>query len=37
MRRPKITSILEIHRKDSRVIAGRAEFAKGSPANVNGL
>ncbi|HEX7836386.1 MAG TPA: MmgE/PrpD family protein [Kofleriaceae bacterium] len=29
----KMTSILQIHLKDGRVIAGRAEFAKGSPAN----
>ena len=29
----KMTSILKIHLKDGRVIAGRAEFAKGSPAN----
>ena len=27
------TSILKIHMKDGRVIAGRADFAKGSPAN----
>ncbi len=29
----KMTSILQIQLKDGRVIAGRAEFAKGSPAN----
>ena len=29
----KMTSILKIHLKDGRVISGRAEFAKGSPAN----
>src|SRR5882762_1046103 len=29
----KMTSILKIHLKDGRVIAGRADFAKGSPAN----
>ena len=29
----KMTSILKIHLKDGRVITGRAEFAKGSPAN----
>jgi 2-methylcitrate dehydratase PrpD len=29
----KMTSILKIHLKDGRVIAGRAEFGKGSPAN----
>jgi 2-methylcitrate dehydratase PrpD len=28
----KMTSILKIHLKDGRVIAGRADFAKGSPA-----
>jgi len=28
-----MTSILKIHLKDGRVIAGRAEFGKGSPAN----
>jgi len=29
----KMTSILKIHLKDGRVIQGRADFAKGSPAN----
>ena len=29
----KMTSVLKIHMKDGRVITGRAEFAKGSPAN----
>ena len=29
----KMTSILKIHLKDGRVINGRADFAKGSPAN----
>jgi 2-methylcitrate dehydratase PrpD len=29
----KMTSIIKIHMKDGKVIAGRAEFAKGSPAN----
>jgi 2-methylcitrate dehydratase PrpD len=29
----KMTSILKIHLKDGKVIAGRADFAKGSPAN----
>lgn len=29
----KMTSILKIHLKDGRVLTGRAEFAKGSPAN----
>jgi 2-methylcitrate dehydratase PrpD len=29
----KMTSLLKIHLKDGRVIAGRAEFAKGSPTN----
>jgi 2-methylcitrate dehydratase PrpD len=29
----KMTSILKIHFKDGRVIVGRADFAKGSPAN----
>jgi 2-methylcitrate dehydratase PrpD len=29
----KMTSILKIHLKDGRVIPGRADFAKGSPAN----
>jgi 2-methylcitrate dehydratase PrpD len=29
----KMTSILKIHLKDGRVIAGHADFAKGSPAN----
>ena len=29
----KMTSILRIHLKDGRLISGRAEFAKGSPAN----
>jgi 2-methylcitrate dehydratase PrpD len=29
----KMTSILKIHLRDRRVITGRAEFAKGSPAN----
>jgi 2-methylcitrate dehydratase PrpD len=28
-----MTSILKIHLKDGKVLAGRAEFAKGSPAN----
>jgi 2-methylcitrate dehydratase PrpD len=29
----KMTSLLKIHLKDGRVIAGRADFAKGSPSN----
>jgi len=29
----KMTSILKVHLKDGRVIPGRADFAKGSPAN----
>ena len=29
----KMTSILKIHLKDGKVLTGRAEFAKGSPAN----
>jgi 2-methylcitrate dehydratase PrpD len=29
----KMTSILKITRKDGSVLSGRAEFAKGSPAN----
>src|SRR5213082_1948653 len=29
----KMTSILKIHLRDGRVITGRADFAKGSPAN----
>ena len=29
----KMTSILKIHLKDGRLIAGRADFAKGSPAD----
>ena len=29
----KMTSIIKIHLKDSRVISGRAQFAKVSPAN----
>jgi 2-methylcitrate dehydratase PrpD len=29
----KMTSLLKIHLKDGRIITGRAEFAKGSPAN----
>jgi 2-methylcitrate dehydratase PrpD len=29
----KMTSLLKIHVKDGRIINGRAEFAKGSPAN----
>lgn len=29
----KMTSLLKIHLKDGRVIAGRADFAKGSPAD----
>ena len=29
----KMTSLLKIHLKDGRVITGRAEFGKGSPAN----
>src|SRR5216683_4989323 len=29
----KMTSLLRIHLKDGRVITGRADFAKGSPAN----
>ncbi len=29
----KMTSILKIHMKDGRVIAGKADFAKGSPSN----
>jgi 2-methylcitrate dehydratase PrpD len=28
-----MTSILKVHLKDGRVVAGRADFAKGSPAN----
>jgi hypothetical protein len=28
-----MTSILKIHLKDGKVITGRADFAKGSPAN----
>jgi 2-methylcitrate dehydratase PrpD len=28
-----MTSILKIHMKDGKVFSGRAEFAKGSPAN----
>ena len=28
-----MTSILRIHLKDGKVLSGRAEFAKGSPAN----
>ena len=29
----KMTSILKIHLKDGKVITGRADFAKGSPAD----
>ena len=29
----KMTSIIKIHMKDGRTISGRAEFAKGHPAN----
>jgi 2-methylcitrate dehydratase PrpD len=29
----KMTSLLKIHLKDGRVLAGRGDFAKGSPAN----
>ncbi len=29
----KMTSLLKVHMKDGRVLTGRAEFAKGSPAN----
>ena len=29
----KMTSLLKIHLRDGRVITGRADFAKGSPAN----
>lgn len=29
----KMTSLVKIHLKDGRVLAGRADFAKGSPAN----
>ena len=29
----KMTSLIKIHMKDGQVISGRAEFAKGSPAN----
>ncbi len=29
----KMTSLLKVHLKDGRVFSGRAEFAKGSPAN----
>ena len=29
----KMTSILKIHMKDGRALTGRAQFAKGSPAN----
>ena len=29
----KMTSLLKVHLKDGRVLTGRAEFAKGSPAN----
>jgi len=29
----KMTSILKVHMKDGRVLSGRAQFAKGSPAN----
>ncbi len=29
----KMTSILKVHLKDGRVLSGRAQFAKGSPAN----
>jgi 2-methylcitrate dehydratase PrpD len=29
----KMTSIVKIHLKDGKVLSGRAEFAKGSPAN----
>lgn len=29
----KMTSLIRIHMKDGRVISGRAQFAKGSPAN----
>jgi 2-methylcitrate dehydratase PrpD len=29
----KMTSIIKIHMKDGKILSGRAEFAKGSPAN----
>jgi 2-methylcitrate dehydratase PrpD len=29
----KMTTIIDIHMKDGRVISGRADFGKGSPAN----
>ena len=29
----KMTSLLKIHLKSGKVLSGRAEFAKGSPAN----
>lgn len=29
----KMTSIINVHMKDGRVLTGRAQFAKGSPAN----
>ena len=29
----KMTSLIKIHLKDGKVVSGRAEFAKGSPAN----
>jgi 2-methylcitrate dehydratase PrpD len=29
----KMTSLLKIHLKDDRIITGRADFGKGSPAN----
>jgi 2-methylcitrate dehydratase PrpD len=29
----KMTSLLKVHLKDGRVLSGRADFAKGSPAN----
>jgi len=29
----KMTTILDVHLKDGRTISGRADFAKGSPAN----
>jgi len=29
----KMTSLIQIHLKDGRILAGRAQFAKGSPAN----
>jgi 2-methylcitrate dehydratase PrpD len=29
----KMTTIIDIHMKDGRTISGRADFAKGSPAN----